>query len=103
MTGVFHRLRQWFDQEPGRLRATDKRPQPRWMVLESVASPALGSVYAQVLQRAGIPVLTKQWGAGAGAMGGALTGIRLLVPEDRLDEARAVLDVGRAGSEAENE
>jgi hypothetical protein len=68
--------------------------------VESTGSPALGSVYTQVLQQAGIPVLTQQWGAGAGAMGGAATGVRLLVPEDRLGEAREVLDVGRAGSEA---
>jgi hypothetical protein len=68
--------------------------------VESVASPALGSVYAQVLRQAGIPTLMREWGAGAGAMGGALTGVRVMVPEDRLEEARAVLDAGMADSEA---
>lgn len=59
----------------------------------------MGSLYIQVLRRAGIPVLAQEWGAGAGAMGGALTGLRLLVPEDRLDEARETLGLGSAGSE----
>jgi hypothetical protein len=59
----------------------------------------MGSIYAQVLEQAGIPVQLQQWGAGAGAMGGAATGVRLLVPENRLEAAREVLDVGTAASE----
>lgn len=103
MAGIFRWLRKKYEQEAGGIRSLSHRAQPTWVVVESVASPALGSVYTQVLQQAGIPVLTKQWGAGAGAMGGALTGVRVLVPEDRLDDARDVLGAGLAGSEVDHE
>jgi putative signal transducing protein len=78
-------------------------PRTEWRVLESVASPAMGSIYKQVLQQAGIPTLTRQDGAGAGAMGGAPTGVSLLVPAKRLAEARELLDAGVATSEVEHE
>ena len=103
MTGIFRRLRQRREQEPGVARALARRPEPQWRVLESVPSPALGSLYVQVLQRADIPVMTRQWGAGAGALGGALTGVTILVPADHFDDARAALDVGMAGSEVHHE
>lgn len=103
MAGFFRWLRQWRNQEPGGLREPRHRPRPRWQVLESVASPAIGSLHRQVLQQAGIPVLTQEWGAGSAAMGGASTGVRLLVPEDRLAEAREVLDLGMVGSEEDHE
>lgn len=48
-------------------------------------------------------MLTQEWGAGSAAMGGASTGVRLLVPEDRLAEAREVLDLGMVGSEEDHE
>lgn len=101
MAGFFRWLRRRGGQEAGVAIAPKSRPKPRWEVVESVASPALGSVYVQVLQQAGIPVLTREWGAGAGAMGGVSTGVRVMVPEDRLEEARAVLDAGMADSEAD--
>lgn len=63
----------------------------------------MGSIYMQVLQQAGIPALTRQDGAGAGAMGGAPTGVSLLVPAERLAEARELLDAGVATSEVEHE
>jgi hypothetical protein len=103
VAGIFRWWRRKREQEAGGIRPHVHRARPHWIVVESVASPAMGSLYAQVLQQAGIPVQTKQWGAGAGAMGGALTGVRLLVPEDCLDAARDVLGVGRAGSEVEHE
>ena len=107
MTGVFRWLRHRHDHEssdglrvPG---SQSSIPRASWKVVESVASPALGSIYVQVLRQAGIPVQVQQWGAGAGAMGGALTGVRILTPEDRFDEAREVLDAGTAGSEVTHE
>lgn len=103
VVGVFRWLRHRREQESGGLRFSAYRSRVRWQVVESVASPALASIYAQVLQLAGIPVQMRQWGAGAGAMGGALTGVRLLVPEGRFGEARDVLDAGVAGSEEEHE
>jgi hypothetical protein len=57
----------------------------------------------QVIQQAGIPIVARQDGAGAGAMGGAPTGVSLLVPEERLAEARELLDAGVATSEVEYE
>ena len=101
MAGFFRWLRRRGGQEAGVAITSKSRPKPRWEVVESVASPALGSIYVQVLQQAGIPVLTREWGAGAGAMGGVSTGVRVMVPEDRLEEARAVLDAGMADSEAD--
>jgi hypothetical protein len=106
VTGVFRWLRHRHDHESGGLRATgyqSSTSRTSWKVVESVASPALGNIYIQVLQQAGIPVQVQQWGAGAGAMGGALTGVRILTPEDRFDEAREVLDAGTAGSEVTHE
>lgn len=101
MAGFFRWLRRRGGQEAGVAITPKSRPKPHWEVVESVASPALGSIYVQVLQQAGIPVLTREWGAGAGAMGGVSTGVRVMVPEDRLEEARAVLDAGMADSEAD--
>ena len=110
MTGVFRWLRHRHDHEssdgprvPGSQSPTSPTSRTSWKVVESVASPALGSIYVQVLRQAGIPVQVQQWGAGAGAMGGALTGVRILTPEDRFDEAREVLDAGTAGSEVTHE
>lgn len=105
MAGFFRWLRRRGGQEAGVAVTPKAQPKPRWEVVESVASPALGSVYVQVLQQVGIPVLTREWGAGAGAMGGVATGVRVMVPEDRLEEAHAVLDAGMraADSEADDE
>ena len=100
MAGYFRWLRHWGKHEAGVALMPTSRPKLQWQVVESVASPALGSVYVQVLRRAGIPTLVREWGAGAGAMGGALTGVRVMVPEDRLKDARAALDAGMADSEA---
>lgn len=103
MAGFFRWLRGRHEQEAGRAIAPLTPREPTWEVVESVPSPALGSVYVQVLQQAGIPVLTREWGAGAGAMGGVSTGVRVMVPKDRLGEARAVLDAGMVDSEANDE
>jgi Putative prokaryotic signal transducing protein len=103
VVGFFRWLRQRRGQEAISAGVSGKRSRPNWTVVESVASPAMASVYLQVLQQAGIPVLTKEWGAGAGAMGGALNGVRILVPEDRLGEARDVLGAGRAVPEVDDE
>ena len=103
MAGFFRLLRRWRGRAADEAIALAPRHKPQWQVVESVASPALGSVYAQVLRQAGIPVLTRDWGAGAGAMGGVSIGVRVMVPEDRMDDARAVLDAGMANSEADDD
>ena len=103
VAGLFRWLRRGREQETGVATTPKSRRTPQWEVVESVASPALGSVYVQVLRRAGIPVLTRDWGAGAGAMGGVSTGVRVMVPADRLEEARTVLDAGMADSVANDE
>ena len=103
MAGFFRLLRRWRGRDADEAIALAPRHKPQWQVVESVASPALGSVYAQVLRQAGIPVLTRDWGAGAGAMGGVSIGVRVMVPEDRIEDARAVLDAGMAISEADDD
>lgn len=103
MAGFFRWFRRRLVPADGIIRQSNPLPRPKWRVLESVASPAMGSIYMQVLQQAGIPTLTRQDGAGAGAMGGAPTGVSVLVPAERLAEARELLDVGVATSEVEHE
>jgi Putative prokaryotic signal transducing protein len=60
----------------------------------------LGEMYCDLLRQAGIPALLRDEGAGRGALGGALLNVRLLVPADHADRARAVLrpDGPAAGS-----
>jgi len=74
-----------------------------WVLLESVHAAALGSLYQQVLANAGIPVRLREWGGGSALLGGVPVGVSLFVPSNRLDEARAILqlDAAREGSEHE--
>jgi hypothetical protein len=62
-----------------------------WMLVESVGSAAMGSLYQQVLREAGIPVLAREWGGGSALIGGVPVGVSLFVPRDRLAAARAAL------------
>jgi hypothetical protein len=77
------------------------------MLLESVHSAALASLYGQQLERAGIPVMPREWGGGSALLGGVPVGVSLFVPEDRLQEARAILAVDdepdAGGDEADHE
>lgn len=85
--------------------ARSRRPKREWVLLESVHSAALGSLYMQQLARAGIPVMPREWGGGSAMLGGVPVGVSLFVPDDRLDEARAILDTEvepDAGPDAES-
>lgn len=67
------------------------RAEPEWVLLESVHSAAMGSLYQQVLMRAGIPVMEREFGGGSALLGGVPVGVSLFVPRDRLQEALDIL------------
>lgn len=98
---IFDAVRGWLRRrQAGRLALTRKAPDathlgaPQWVLLESVGSASLGAMYTDLLRHARIPVNVQQWGAGSGAFGGVPVGVRLLVPSERLAEARAILHLG---------
>ena len=59
-----------------------------WVVFGSYSSAALGAMYAHLLEQAGIPVLRQEWGGGRAMLGGVPVGLNLLVPQERLAEAK---------------
>lgn len=68
-----------------------------WAEAASFPAQYLADLAVQQLEAAGIPVLVKGestgiWGPGY--VGPTPWGIRLLVPADRLDEAREILEPG---------
>ena len=82
------------------LEPRNQRAQSRdWAVAGSYASAPLGAMYADLLEQAGIPVLRQEWGGGSAMLGGVPVGVNLLVPQDRLAEAREIV----GGDEAELE
>lgn len=98
----FKRLLTGTDGRAGAERSDDNhasaRPaKTRWIVLESYNSMALGEMYLNLLHSARIPVSIQQWGGGSAVVGGAPMGLRLLVPEERLEDARAVVGQDQAG------
>ena len=70
-----------------------------WVIFGSYSSAALGAMYAHLLERAGIPVLRREWGGGSAMLGGVPVGVNLLVPQERLAEAKEFV----GGDEAERE
>lgn len=72
---------------------------PDWVVVGSYSSAPLGAMYADLLEQAGITVLRREWGGGSAMLGGVPVGVNLLVPQDRLAEAREIV----GGNEAEPE
>jgi hypothetical protein len=84
----------------------DKPMRPKrttWALVESVNSPVLGGMYADLLHQAGIPVRIEQWDPGGGALGGLTIGVRLLVPAELLGAAQEVLRGDEAGEGANHE
>lgn len=86
--------------EPGQALVPPKRaPKQDWATVGSYSSAPLGAMYANLLEQAGIPVLRREWGGGSAMLGGVPVGVNLLVPQDRLAEAREIV----GGDEAERE
>lgn len=83
------------DLVPGEKRVAERD----WVVCGSYPSAALGTMYADILQQAGIPVVRQEWGGGSAMLGGVPVGVSLLVPRDRLAEAREILGVDEAERE----
>jgi len=81
--------------------APQKQPASRrgWVVVGSYSSAPIGAMYADLLEQAGIPVLRKEWGGGSAMLGGVPVGVSLLVPQERLAEAKEIVE----GDEAERE
>jgi hypothetical protein len=63
----------------------------------SESSASLAIMYQDVLRKAGIPVLAREWGGGSALVGGVPVGMSLYVPVDRAEEARQVLGVDDSG------
>lgn len=87
--------------DPGQALVPQKKraPERDWAVAGSYSSAPLGAMYADLLEQAGIPVLRQEWGGGSAMLGGVPVGVNLLVPQDRLAEAREIV----GGDEAERE
>ena len=66
----------------------------QWEVVASVNSAPLGGMYADLLRQANIPVLARGWQTVP--MAGAPIGVTLLVPQERLAQARAILGLDEA-------
>jgi hypothetical protein len=59
----------------------------------SESSASLAIMYQDLLRKAGIPVLAREWGGGSALVGGVPVGMSLYVPIDRAEEARQLLGV----------
>ena len=66
----------------------------QWEVVVSLNSAPLGGMYADLLRQANIPVLSRGWQTVP--MAGAPIGVTLLVPQERLIEARTILGLDEA-------
>jgi hypothetical protein len=70
-------------------------------------SPALPEMYREVLAQHGIPSVVYGSAVGSGTFGPIPANVRLLVPADRVAEARALLSAGNLdeadASDAEDE
>jgi len=66
----------------------------QWEVVASVNSAPLGGMYADLLRQANIPVLSRGWQSVP--MAGAPIGVTLLVPQERLGDARTILGLDEA-------
>jgi hypothetical protein len=66
----------------------------------SESSASLAIMFQDVLRKAGIPVIAREWGGGRALVGGVPVGMSLYVPLDRADEAKELLGV--AGEDHEN-
>jgi len=65
----------------------------RFALVVSESSASLAIMYQDVLRKAGIPVLAREWGGGSALVGGVPVGMSLYVPVERADEAKELLGV----------
>lgn len=72
----------------------------QFALVVSESSASLAIMYQDVLRKAGIPVLAREWGGGRALVGGVPVGMSLYVPVDRADEARELL--GMTGEDHED-
>ena len=72
----------------------------RFALVVSESSASLAIMYQDVLRKAGIPVLAREWGGGSALVGGVPVGMSLYVPVERADEAKELLGV--AGEDHED-
>lgn len=79
--------------------AGDGAPEERLVMVVSESSASLAAMYQDVLRKAGIPVLAREWGGGSALVGGVPVGMSLYVPAARADEARQVLGVERSDTD----
>jgi hypothetical protein len=76
-------------------------PGERLALVVSESSAALAVMYQDVLRKAGVPVLAREWGGGRALVGGVPVGMSLYVPVERLEEARQLLGVESAEDDEE--
>jgi len=74
----------------------------QFTLVVSESSASLATMYQDVLRKAGIPVLAREWGGGRALVGGVPVGMSLYVPAERAEEAKRLLGVeGDGGSEGD--
>jgi hypothetical protein len=80
---------------PGHTPATiPARVSRDWVAVFSDMSPALPEMYRELLAQHGIPSVVYGSAIGSGTLGAIPANVRLLVPADRVAEARALLSAG---------
>lgn len=72
----------------------------QFALVVSESSASLAIMYQDVLRKAGIPVVAREWGGGRALVGGVPVGMSLYVPVDRADEAKELL--GMTGEDHES-
>ncbi|HEY7021491.1 MAG TPA: hypothetical protein VH349_10275 [Ktedonobacterales bacterium] len=75
---------------------SDANSDEQLALVVSESSASLAIMYQDVLRKAGIPVLAREWGGGSALVGGVPVGMSLYVPVDRAEEARQLLGVDGA-------
>jgi hypothetical protein len=68
-----------------------------WVEVVGETPASLVAMYADLLRQRGIPAVARDSGVGRGALGGAPTFLRLLVPAGCAAEARAAIDPQHRG------
>jgi hypothetical protein len=72
-------------------RGGDGASDEQFALVVSESSASLATMYQDVLRKAGIPVLAREWGGGRALVGGVPMGMSLYVPAARAEEARRLL------------
>ena len=75
------------------VRRDSRRETEEWMLVVADGPAPLLEMYRDVLSKNGIPAMLRSEGAGRGALGGAPTLVRLLVPASCERSARELLEL----------